>query len=98
MYQKEFAERLAAQPKTKNYGRLTVNMYYNFKSEILKVVPRAAFYPRPKVDSAIVQLVPRAPPFKVAEREVFGKLVKVLFGQRRKKIRNSMSNNYKLFG
>lgn len=98
MYQKEFAGRIAAQPRTKSYSRLTVNMYYNFKSEILKVVPRDAFYPQPKVDSAIVQLVPRAAPFAVVDLELFFKMVNVLFSQRRKKIKNSLRNNYKLFG
>ncbi len=97
MYQKEFAERIVARPRTKSYSRLTVNMYYSFNSEIIKLVPKEAFYPKPKVDAAIVQLIPRKPPFKVVDDVLFFKMVTILFSQRRKKIKNSLRNNYKLF-
>ena len=45
MYQKEFANRIVAVPRSKSYCRLTVNLYYRFKSEILSVVPKEKFYP-----------------------------------------------------
>lgn len=61
--QKEFAERLAASVGTKDYGRLTVNVYYRAEVELLDIVPRTMFYPPPDVDSMMVRLKPRAPPF-----------------------------------
>jgi 16S rRNA (adenine1518-N6/adenine1519-N6)-dimethyltransferase len=97
MYQREFADRIVASPRTKKYGRLTVNLYYRFDSKILRKVARESFYPVPKVNSAIVELVPRATPFEVKDQDLFFKLVNVLFSQRRKKIKNSLKNKKKLF-
>jgi 16S rRNA (adenine1518-N6/adenine1519-N6)-dimethyltransferase len=86
MLQKEFADRMVAAPDTDDYSRLTVNVFYRAECRILEKVPRSRFWPAPKVDSAVVELVPRAPPFKVEDEKLFFKLVEVLFQQRRKKI------------
>ncbi|MFQ6060775.1 MAG: rRNA adenine N-6-methyltransferase family protein, partial [Thermoplasmata archaeon] len=65
--------------------------------EILETVPRNAFYPEPKVDSSIVRITPKPPPFKVEDEEHFFKLVRVLFAHRRKKIGNSLILAWKEF-
>jgi len=88
--QKEFAERLAASVGTKDYGRLTVNVYYRADVELLDLVPRTMFYPQPDVDSMIVRLKPRVAPFHVDDEETFFELVRTLFTQRNKKVRNGL--------
>jgi 16S rRNA (adenine1518-N6/adenine1519-N6)-dimethyltransferase len=88
--QKEFAERLAASVGTKDYGRLTVTIYYRADVELLDLVPRTMFYPPPDVDSMMVRLKPRAPPFQVDDEETFFELVRTLFTQRNKKVRNGL--------
>ena len=88
--QKEFAERLAAKVGTKDYGRLTVNVYYRADVELLDVVPRTMFYPPPDVDSQMIRLTPRAPPFHVDDEKTFLELVRTLFTQRNKKVRNGL--------
>ena len=88
--QKEFAERLAASVGSKDYGRLTINIYYKAEVELLDYVPRTTFYPQPDVDSMIVRLKPRKPPFCVEDEEFFFELVRTLFTQRNKKVRNGL--------
>lgn len=98
MYQQEFAQRLVAEPYSKDYSRLTVNVYYRAKCKILELVPRTAFYPRPKVDSAIISLIPhKKPPFELVNEELFFKLVGLCFSHRRKKIRSVLINNWEKF-
>jgi 16S rRNA (adenine1518-N6/adenine1519-N6)-dimethyltransferase len=88
--QKEFAERLAASVGSKNYGRLTVTIYYWADVELLDCVSRNMFYPPPDVDSMILRLKPRAPPFHVNDEETFFEIVRTLFTQRNKKLRNAV--------
>ncbi|UCG68603.1 MAG: ribosomal RNA small subunit methyltransferase A [Thermoplasmata archaeon] len=90
MYQREFAERMTAKALDNDYCRLSVNVYYRAECSILEFVSKEAFYPKPKVDSAIIELVPRKPPFEVKNEEMFFKVVDTLFGQRRKKIKNPL--------
>jgi 16S rRNA (adenine1518-N6/adenine1519-N6)-dimethyltransferase len=90
MLQYEFAERLSAEPGTKKYGRLSVMMYYHGEAHILKRVKRGNFRPVPKVDSAIVEI-------KKKERfcfdeDVLDMVVRRIFEQRRKKIRNILGD------
>lgn len=93
MLQKEVVERLAAQPRSKDYGRLSVMVQYTCRVEPLFGVPPECFQPRPKVDSAIVRLQPyRELPHPVANFELFLRLVNVAFQQRRKTLRNSLRN------
>ncbi|MDP8011786.1 MAG: 16S rRNA (adenine(1518)-N(6)/adenine(1519)-N(6))-dimethyltransferase RsmA [Thermoplasmata archaeon] len=87
MYQKEFAKRLVAKPGNKDYSRLSVNMYYFADAEIIRNVPRSCFNPVPDVDSALVKILPRKK-FSVKSEKAFFDIVKELFSQRRKKIRN----------
>ena len=90
LFQKEFAERLTASAGSKDYGRLTVTTYYFADTELLEHVPRKMFYPPPKVDSVVVRLKPKKPPFRVEDEETFFELVRVMFTQRNKKVRNAI--------
>jgi len=90
MLQREFAERMIAKPGTEDYGRLSVGVYYRAYCEIMLRVPRHAFWPQPKVDSCVVRLVPKPPPFKVKDRQVFYDVTRAIFSHRRKKILNSL--------
>jgi 16S rRNA (adenine1518-N6/adenine1519-N6)-dimethyltransferase len=90
MLQREFAERMIAKPGTEDYGRLSVGVYYRADCEIMLNVPRHAFWPQPKVDSCVVRLVPKPPPFKVKDREAFFDVTRAIFSHRRKKISNSL--------
>ena len=88
--QKEFAERLTASVGSKNYGRLTVSIYYRADVELLELVPRTMFYPSPGVDSMILRLTPKNPPFPVEDEPFFFDLVRIIFTQRNKKVRNAI--------
>jgi 16S rRNA (adenine1518-N6/adenine1519-N6)-dimethyltransferase len=90
MFQREVADRIVATPNTKDYGRLAVLSQWRTQARILFTVPAEAFTPRPKVDSAVVELVPREnpePPCDVAQLE---KVTAAAFGQRRKMLRASL--------
>ena len=91
MLQKEVVLRLAAGPGDNNYGRLSIMAQYFCAVENLFEVPPEAFDPRPKVDSAIVRLVPYDTiPFVAENFSDFEKLVKQAFSQRRKTLRNNL--------
>ena len=91
MLQKEVVDRMAAAPDTPDYGRLSVMLQARFAVTRLFIVPPGAFQPPPKVDSAIVRLVPlpaEAVPYK--DHKVFAHVVTRAFGQRRKTLRNTL--------
>lgn len=94
MYQKEFAKRIVSLPPLKSYSRISVAMYYKADCEILEIVPKTAFYPTPKVDSAIVKIMPGKPKFKVLDEQTFFDVTKAIFNQRRKIIRNSLKSYF----
>lgn len=83
--QKEFAERLIAQPGTKEYGRITIAVNRKMHVEILETLPKTMFIPKPKVDSSIVRFKPKNVKTQVNE-EFFEEFVKNLFTQKRKKL------------
>ena len=89
-FQEEFARRLAGPVGSEDYGRLTVSTYYRTNVELLDPIPRELFWPPPKVDSTIVRLTPRNPPFSVENEEVFFQVVKAIFTQKNKKLRNAI--------
>ncbi len=97
MYQREFAERLVARPGTEHYSRLSVKAYVRCKAIVAEDVPRAAFWPQPKVDSAIVVLEPRPFPFPVTDPGVFDAVVDATFEHRRKMIENSLPLTWNRF-
>lgn len=91
VFQKEFADRLAAPVGSENYGWLTVLAYYYSKCELLENIPKSMFYPQPKVDSIIIRLSPKQPlPFSLKDTLLFTKLTRSVFTQRNKKIRNAI--------
>jgi len=90
MYQREFAERMVATPGTKDYSRLTVCLSYRSQVEVIERVARTAFVPRPRVDSAIVKLIPVKPRFDVLDEVFFHDFVRALFTQRRKRLKAAL--------
>ncbi len=98
MYQHEYAKRMVAASGSKDYGRLSIAVQYRANVEIIEVVPRLAFSAPPQVNSAIVRLVPRPPPYKVKDVDFFMKFITAAFSQRRKKIRNAILNNAAFLG
>jgi 16S rRNA (adenine1518-N6/adenine1519-N6)-dimethyltransferase len=94
MLQKEVVNRLAAGPGSKNYGRLSVMaQYYCHVIPVLNVPP-GAFKPPPKVDSAVVKLVPhQTPPVDVESVNTLERVCAQAFNQRRKTIRNSLKDS-----
>ena len=91
MLQKEVVERMVAEPGSNDFGRLSVMLQYFFEMEKLLDVPPEAFSPAPKVDSAVVRLIPAKHRIGQAQDfEQFAALVKQAFHQRRKTIRNNL--------
>jgi 16S rRNA (adenine1518-N6/adenine1519-N6)-dimethyltransferase len=92
MLQKEVVDRMAAAPGSGDYGRLSVMLQYRFDIERLFVVPPGAFNPPPKVDSAIVRLVPKkaGEGEKAKDEALFARVVMSAFSQRRKMLRNTL--------
>ncbi|MFQ6010316.1 MAG: 16S rRNA (adenine(1518)-N(6)/adenine(1519)-N(6))-dimethyltransferase RsmA [Candidatus Aenigmatarchaeota archaeon] len=84
MYQKEFGERFVAEPGERRYSRLTVAVNYHCDAEVLEFVPKEKFRPRPKVDSVIIRLTPKKPPF-VAD-DFFWHVVTQLFRHKKKTV------------
>jgi len=94
MLQKEVVERMASGPGSKQYGRLSVMLQQRYDIENLFKVPPTAFFPAPKVDSAIARLTPLASiPFPVTNQADFEKIVKQAFSMRRKTLRNNLKGS-----
>jgi len=91
MLQKEVVERMAAGPGSKTYGRLSVMLQLRCAVEPLFDVPPTAFTPPPKVDSAVVRLVPLSPDrLPKVDFDVIDRVVRAAFGQRRKTLSNAL--------
>jgi 16S rRNA (adenine1518-N6/adenine1519-N6)-dimethyltransferase len=90
MFQKEVAERLAAVPRSKAYGRLSVITQWTCEVRPLFDIPPQAFVPPPKVTSSVLRLTPRAAPLAPCERTDLERVVAAGFGQRRKMLRQSL--------
>lgn len=96
-FQKEFAEKLVAKPKDKNYSFLSCYIQYYAQVEILFTIPKTAFSPPPKVDASFVRLIFfKEPKYKVEDEDFFFRLIKKVFSQRRKKIINVLGDKKKL--
>ncbi|MFT6143302.1 MAG: 16S rRNA (adenine1518-N6/adenine1519-N6)-dimethyltransferase [Myxococcota bacterium] len=91
MLQKEVVDRILAEPGTRAYGSLTVQMAARSRARMICAVPPAAFYPPPKVDSAVIQLFPHKPELGGVPSEHFDRVVRAAFSQRRKTLRNALS-------
>jgi 16S rRNA (adenine1518-N6/adenine1519-N6)-dimethyltransferase len=92
MFQKEVADRLVAEPRTKAYGRLAIAAQWRCTIERLFTLPPGAFVPRPKVESTVVRLVPRAAPLAPADPKILERVTAAAFGQRRKMLRQSLKS------
>jgi 16S rRNA (adenine1518-N6/adenine1519-N6)-dimethyltransferase len=96
MVQKEVGERICAGPGTKKFGSLSVAVQYYLEPEIIHHVPAEVFIPQPDVDSVIVSLSPYSVnkyQNQVQDKNLFFKIVKSIFQQRRKTLRNSLSKS-----
>jgi 16S rRNA (adenine1518-N6/adenine1519-N6)-dimethyltransferase len=98
MYQAEFADRMVARIGTPACGRLTVMVQTFADVERCFHVPPKAFSPRPQVHSTVVRIAPRAPPYPVRDRKHYADVVRVLFSQRRKTVKNGLRSGNGIFG
>jgi 16S rRNA (adenine1518-N6/adenine1519-N6)-dimethyltransferase len=92
MFQKEVAQRLAAAPRSKAYGRLSVMTQWLCEVRLLFDIPPRAFVPAPKVTSTVVQLLPRPAPLGACAFGDLERVVAAAFGQRRKMLRQSLKS------
>ncbi|MCY1548203.1 Ribosomal RNA small subunit methyltransferase A [compost metagenome] len=89
MLQKEVIDRMVARPATSDYSRLSVMLQWRYAMDNVLFVPPESFDPPPRVDSAIVRMVPLAEPPTI-DIERFSTMVQVAFSQRRKILRNTL--------
>ena len=89
MLQKEVVDRMVAKPSTSDYSRLSVMLQWRYRMENVLFVPPTSFDPPPRVDSAIVRMLPIAAP-EMLDVKLFSELVRVAFSQRRKLLRHSL--------
>lgn len=92
LVQKEVAERLYAKPGSRTFGALSVRVQYLADCEFICTVPAGAFYPPPKVDSAVVRLRPREIETSAVDPRKLENLVKLGFGAKRKMLRNNLQS------
>ncbi|MBP2250741.1 16S rRNA (adenine1518-N6/adenine1519-N6)-dimethyltransferase [Halarchaeum solikamskense] len=98
MFQREFAERMAASVDDDAYGRLSVSAQHYADVEVVEEIPKEAFDPQPRVRSAVVRTTPRDPDYEVDDEAFFLDFVKALFTQRRKTVRNAIRNTAHISG
>lgn len=91
MLQREVVERMVAEPGGGEYGRLSVMLQYRFSMDRIIDVPPDAFRPPPKVQSAVVRMIPVTPEVVADDHAMFSELVRRAFTQRRKTLRNAVS-------
>lgn len=95
MVQKEVAERFLAKVGSKDYNALSVIAAYRYHCEQLLNVSRHVFYPKPKVDSAVISFHPRLNKEKVTDEKAFFQFIKTAFKQRRKTLFNNLKDEFK---
>lgn len=93
MLQKEVVERMVAEPGSKTYGRLSVMLQWRYRMELMFIVPPTAFDPPPRVESAIVRMIPLENPLH-CDQEKLEQVVLKAFSQRRKVIRNCLAGMF----
>ena len=93
MVQKEAADRICAEPGTRESGAISAAVHYYSSPELLFKVSKGSFMPAPKVDSAVIKLnILKEPPVKLDDEKTFFRIVKAAFSQRRKTLSNSLSS------
>lgn len=95
IYQLEFAQRMVAKPGDRNYSRLSLVVRAKTNAELVERIGKGAFYPRPKVDSAVILLEPKPRKEQVQLDE---NLVKALFQHRRQKVVKALKNSHHMLG
>lgn len=90
MLQKEVVGRVLAQPRSKDYGLLTLRVGRLWEAEMVRTVPPEVFFPRPAVDSAVMRLTPRRVPLPVHDARLFDRLIRMGFAQRRKQLHKQL--------
>ncbi|PSP58154.1 16S rRNA (adenine(1518)-N(6)/adenine(1519)-N(6))-dimethyltransferase [Halobacteriales archaeon QH_7_66_36] len=98
MFQREFAERMAADAGDDEYGRLSVTAGHYAGVDLVETVPKEAFDPRPRVESALIRCTPREPAYTVPDEAFFLDFVTACFTQRRKTMRNAARNTAHISG
>ena len=96
MYQKEFAQHLVAQPGERAYSRISVMASYRADCKIIKSVPKSCFHPVPKIESAIVEILPKEADFEILDYETFRIIVRALFSHKNRKVRNGIVAEHKV--
>lgn len=92
MFQKEVADRITAEPRSKSYGRLAVLANWRCRTRRLFDIPPRAFTPPPKIVSTVVELIPRERPNRPCDIAALQKVTAAAFGQRRKMLRRSLAS------
>jgi 16S rRNA (adenine1518-N6/adenine1519-N6)-dimethyltransferase len=92
MVQKEVAQRIVAKPGSTDYSILTFFCALEGTTEIVSIVPANAFYPRPKVDGAVIRFLPYKKHYEIADWTLLNRLVRGAYSVRRKMLRNSLKN------
>lgn len=93
MLQKEVADRISAEPGTKDYGSLSIAIQYYTKPETVMIVPKTVFVPQPNVDSAVIRLTKREKPaVSVIDENFFFHVTRASFAQRRKTLLNNLTS------
>ncbi|MCK4757531.1 MAG: ribosomal RNA small subunit methyltransferase A [Thermoplasmata archaeon] len=90
MYQKEFAAHLTASPGSRDFSRISVFREFYAEAEVIKQVSKSNYYPVPKVDSSIVKLSSREPPFQPDNIDHYFNVVRMLFSHKKRTVRNAL--------
>ena len=94
MLQKEMAQRICAEPGSKDYGRLSVMLGYCSRTQILMQVRASLFFPAPKIDSTVIGIRFADPPdIRADDESLLFRVIKAAFGKRRKTLRNALSQS-----
>ena len=94
MVQKEVADRITAEPGDKLSGAITYSVNYYAEPEKIQFVDKSSFIPAPEVDSEVIRLkIRKEPPVELEDEELFFKIIKASFMQRRKTLKNGLSNS-----
>ena len=96
MYQLEFAKRMSAKEDTHEYSRLSVGLYFRCSCQIIDTLPPSAFIPQPKVNSAVVELIPHNCDVEIPE--LFDDTIRALFQHRNKKAKKALIQSAHEFG
>ncbi len=93
MFQKELAERIMSRPDSKDYGRITAMLRYCADIRSIAKIGANCFYPKPNVDSEVVEISFHAPKYPAKDETMLFKVIKAAFGQRRKTLKNALSGS-----